>query len=596
MFNAAKKISLNKNYQISIRTALCILIILSIIIPIFTSFIFFKFLFRKHFEASLYENAVFYMANYSEHIKGRFEDAFNIIYVLHSSNEVIEKLSSGGLITSEDLTSTRNFILNNVNKNVSFENHFINGAFVFVNEDEYVSVLGYDNYSPISDDYKNIYSQYKDSKDVYHIVSPNNSKYLYFIHDLVNISDFKKHGKIIIKMNPHALLNFSNNSQEFNNYHLYLYDSTNKSFFFSNAPMESNSNYVFDGKFLLNLQDYQPIDENYIIITEQIPKMNLSVTLVASKNIIFHNYNRTIALFYSFIIVICFLGVFIGIFFSKIITIPLSNLIFSLNQCTKSNFSVRMPPKHYNEFNELSIAYNKMADKLELLIYEVYEKRLKNNESQISLLQNQLDWDFICDVLKAISSMIDKKKYLGLKNIIDNLQMLIFASNNFSGRNKILIKEELEYVSFYLKLQKIRFGNRLNYQISIESDEILQYYIPPLIIQPIVENSIIHGLEKKRDEGQVSIMIWEEIDEVYIKVVDNGIGFLVENIKEISSYRKQNRSTDAKHTHIALNNISKRLQLLYGYQYCIHIKSTPNVGTEVLINLPIDKGKNEKLS
>ena len=121
----------------------------------------------------------------------------------------------------------------------------------------------------------------------------------------------------------------------------------------------------------------------------------------------------------------------------------------------------------------------------------------------------------------------------------------------------------------------------------MEDDKLLGCYLPKLTIQPLIENSIVHGLEPKRHGGWVRVSIWEEEDAVYIRVHDDGVGFDPSAIP-------QPGSDDKHHTHVALHNIERRFQLLYGEPYGMSIKSAPGHGTSIVLTLPIITAPPEK--
>ena len=264
------------------------------------------------------------------------------------------------------------------------------------------------------------------------------------------------------------------------------------------------------------------------------------------------------------------------------VTRPLDDLVHHLNAFAGSNFSIRMPPQQYEELAALATSFNKMADELEYVVFDVYETSLQNIETELILLQTQTERDFDCDILARIGALAEENGLDALRVTIGNLERLIANSVVFKGRDRVHVREELEYVRFYLDLQKTRFEDRLNYTISVESDELLDVMIPKLLLQPVVENSVVHGLEKKRGAGHVSIMIWEEVDEICFKVTDDGAGFDVKKLDDVPAEGAQK-----KHSHIALRNIRKRLLLLYGEEYAMQIKSRPGAGTEVFIHIPL---------
>jgi two-component system sensor histidine kinase LytS len=142
-----------------------------------------------------------------------------------------------------------------------------------------------------------------------------------------------------------------------------------------------------------------------------------------------------------------------------------------------------------------------------------------------------------------------------------------FRNNLQIGKEFISIKDELKHVDAYLKIEKARFGDKL--QVVYDIPEDLDYKIPPLLIQPIIENAVKHGIFPKENGGVVSVVI-EDLDALLIRVIDDGIG-MPESVRE-----------DA----VGLKNVEKRLEAVYGQAYSFQIKSEETKGTEVIIKLP----------
>jgi sensor histidine kinase YesM len=167
--------------------------------------------------------------------------------------------------------------------------------------------------------------------------------------------------------------------------------------------------------------------------------------------------------------------------------------------------------------------------------------------------------------------------------MITDLARLLRSNVGHQGDQKVTIAQELEYVQYYLNLQKVRFTDKLSYEIDYEDNAILQYYLPKLTIQPLVENCIVHGLENKRDGGKVEVRIWEKDEELNISVSDNGTGFDTTSLND--------SQLNPSHNHVALSNIKKRIKLLYGDKGDLHVSSTPGYGTKILVVLPKDRIK-----
>jgi len=170
-------------------------------------------------------------------------------------------------------------------------------------------------------------------------------------------------------------------------------------------------------------------------------------------------------------------------------------------------------------------------------------------------------------------------------HIVSNLAQLLRANIVHKNHQTITFEDELRYTRYYLELQKERFEDKLSYTIDLEDPLILKYYLPKLTIQPLVENSIVHGLENRREGGSVNISIWEEVDSVCVQIVDNGIGFDTSSIdwEDSAPDRK-----DLSHNHVALQNINRRIQLLYGELYRMTLHSVPGEGTSIMLTFPVN--------
>ena len=170
--------------------------------------------------------------------------------------------------------------------------------------------------------------------------------------------------------------------------------------------------------------------------------------------------------------------------------------------------------------------------------------------------------------------------------IEDLVKMLakIMRRNIQVGDNLVTFRSEVELMEYYLKIQHYRFGERIQYTISINCD-ISHEKIMPLIIQPLVENAYVHGLEAKEGQGFLSIDI-DKMNGFLITIKDNGIGINTEQLIEINEHL--NDFTELDKRHIGLSNVNQRIKLRYGQDYGINIMSEEGLGTTVTIHLPSD--------
>ena len=231
-----------------------------------------------------------------------------------------------------------------------------------------------------------------------------------------------------------------------------------------------------------------------------------------------------------------------------------------------------------------------MTAYIDNLIKQVYEKQLSIKDMEMKFLQTQMNPHFMFNVLNTIALQAQLDGNQDVYRMISSFSQLIQAKIYRDKSEKVKIRQELEYVNYYLYLQNYRYGERLQYEIHVEDDRLTEYYIPKLCIQLIVENAVVHGIEPNIGKGLVSVKIYEEDGNICIDTADNGIGFEAEG--EILLPLKH-KDSDRNHNHVGLNNAHHIIQLMYGEHYGIRVFSTPGEGSKICIKIPFDDGKQE---
>ena len=577
---------------VPIRSVLCVAISTLIAVPVLIVAVFFQTTMRGKLTSATFDNASFYMENYIGGIENNFKKVFNIIYYIHSSEAVSLRLDAGEDLTGMDLKDTERYVNGVLFSDRDISTSFFNGAYIIQPSGNCQSIQYYDYRTEVIERYQKVYRESFDSTQRFFLVPPSGqSEYMYLVHELIDIKNWRSAGKIIIELRPEALLDAEYLTYTYPESKLYLYDSSGKIFFSNAAASGGYIQNILGPDFLETGECREELERAYFLQGRKIPGQDLYMMLLTSRAAVFRGLDHMMFLFYLIALCTLTFGIALAVIMARHVTRPLDDLVHHLNAFAGSNFSIRMPPQQYEELAALATSFNKMADELEYVVFDVYETSLQNIETELILLQTQTERDFDCDILARIGALAEENGLDALRVTIGNLERLIANSVVFKGRDRVHVREELEYVRFYLDLQKTRFEDRLNYTISVESDELLDVMIPKLLLQPVVENSVVHGLEKKRGAGHVSIMIWEEVDEICFKVTDDGAGFDVKKLDDAPA-----ESAQKKHSHIALRNIRKRLLLLYGEEYAMQIKSRPGAGTEVFIHIPLTeqaKGKED---
>ena len=285
---------------------------------------------------------------------------------------------------------------------------------------------------------------------------------------------------------------------------------------------------------------------------------------------------------------------------------PVTRMISNIRAFGKQKLDVRMEDSTIQEFHDIGQVFNEMADRIEYLITEVYEKQLLVTKSQVKYLQSQLNPHFQFNILAMLSL---KAKMSGNEELYESLNAFskLMQGKIFRDKEiKIKVKEELEIVQFYLFLQKERYQDKLMYEINLSDEQIKENLIPRLLIEPLVENAVSHGLEPQKKRGMIKVCLYEESASVestkeeksnnaeqkkslHIIVEDNGVGMDYEKLNE--NYEKEiQENGKIGHTHTGLKNTQRMLQILYGEAYKLDIESEKGKGTKIEIILPSERG------
>jgi two-component system sensor histidine kinase YesM len=211
---------------------------------------------------------------------------------------------------------------------------------------------------------------------------------------------------------------------------------------------------------------------------------------------------------------------------------------------------------------------------------------LSDRQAELLALQNQINPHFLYNTLEAIRGDALKA---GNKNIAAITEALstYFRYTISETRSKVPLIEELENIENYFQIQQYRFGEKLQMKIDILCDNsVLEVYCLKLMLQPIIENAIFHGLEKIRDGGLIEIRIEKIDNKLKIIIQDNGTGMDEVSLKKLNEDLRSNNQIPNKKHGIALLNVNRRIQLVFGPKYGISVFSIPDIGTSVIVEIP----------
>lgn len=243
-----------------------------------------------------------------------------------------------------------------------------------------------------------------------------------------------------------------------------------------------------------------------------------------------------------------------------------------------------------DEVGQLSRQFQRMLKSINQLMDEVHEASeqknqliMKQNEIKFKMLASQINPHFLFNTLESIRMRAHLEGHIQLAKVVKDLGILMRNSLEVSGRD-VTLTQEIAVVRSYLQIQQFRFGERLSYSLDIDP-HVETFELPQLLIQPLVENAVLHGLESKMTGGEVKVHAVLDHDHVVIKVMDNGTGIPAERLEQIRYWLAMKEPEEQ--ARVGLVNIHQRLQLYYGEGYGLTIDSEQDMYTAIGFRIPI---------
>lgn len=322
---------------------------------------------------------------------------------------------------------------------------------------------------------------------------------------------------------------------------------------------------------------------------------NLFQVYVVKPYSLFNNEINDVILVYMWYIFLCIvLSVLITILFSSMFSRRIQFLKNQMHKVTAGNFVLDEDIRGTDEIFELYQDLKKMVDSMQTLINDAYKSKIQSESFKL----NQVEAEF-----KALASQINPHF---LYNTLETIRMKAYCNDDretadlvkklgkFMRRclevkdGMVTLESELEFTKSYLELQAARFEDRVSYSIYCEVDR--SYKILPLIIQPIVENAFVHGIEGEKANGRIGIKVFYRSGKVIIEVSDNGQGIPPDRLRELLAKLEKNDTSSGKS--IGLTNVNKRIKMYHGDQYGLTVETTLGNGTTIRITLPKEVDEN----
>lgn len=437
-----------------------------------------------------------------------------------------------------------------------------------------------------------ILSQYDSSS---YISTGEPQKLFSIVKKIYNYKSGKEIGCPIIHMNSDILGNVlqSVNSNEYQQ--CLIIDNNKKIIYHPDSDYIGTQYREARVSELLTVQNgyMESLSEKGYLVFSTSPVTGWSVVCVVDNEYIMDSINR-LRLFLILTALFCvILSVYFASYISRTISDPVARLQRKMHQVGEGDFDIRAATGASDEIGQLTMSFDKMVERTKQLIENVYQSEIYQKEAELNALQAQINPHFLYNTLQTIDMMAEEEEADEISDACQALSKIFRYSIN-RGQEFVHVQDELVHIENYMLIQKLRFGNKLDVRYDIQED-CRELYIVKLLIQPMVENAVVHGMENVLDKCLVTIRVYRDRDCLYAEVEDNGTGIGTEQLDELneklgqSGEQKMVHEVDYVRSHrsIGLENTNARIKLYFGQEYGITITSEEGTGTKVRIRLPV---------
>ncbi|MFI3175244.1 MAG: sensor histidine kinase [Bacillota bacterium] len=338
-----------------------------------------------------------------------------------------------------------------------------------------------------------------------------------------------------------------------------------------------------DDRYITKLGNVEEIGFDLVNIYEKrkIKQTDWELILIMNQSQILWEYGKSIFVIMFLVIAIFMVFTFFLRDFFRSIVNPVENLSRKMEDFDLETSSMEIDTHAPYEIQYIQGEFNEMLVRINTLVQENQEKEYARHVEELRALQMQINPHFLSNTLNTIKFMAEVSKHEGIRKMTESL-MQISDSSFRSPSTFHTVDAEIETISSYIYIMKVRYADGFSVEIDVENG-CRAYEIPKLIVQPFLENSLLHGLDDTLDDYRIRISVAEIGECINITIEDNGRGIPPEKLQELKAVAQENCGK------IGIVNVTKRLSLCYGEEFVFSIESEVNVGTKIVLSIPKEK-------
>ncbi|MDO4276190.1 MAG: histidine kinase [Eubacteriales bacterium] len=364
---------------------------------------------------------------------------------------------------------------------------------------------------------------------------------------------------------------------------------------FLNLKMEDLEKYLSykDGKYYIYTIMRETDGEKYLVIPMRTVRFQWNIMCFIPYSYIVEKANQVIPKVLSTTVILLSCGFLLGFLLYRNLRKNLSIIEQGIQQYESGNYSRLLSPAAYDEIGLLILQFNHMGMKIHELNELTRKEEEEKQELQYQVMEAQINPHFLYNTLGSLKWLAYEKEQEEIAKLADAIiNLLRFTVKN--ANCSILFKEELAYIQSYIYIQQARYEDAFQVETQV-TQEAENFTIIGFILQPFIENSILHGIDTARKDGRIRIMGWVEKEKLYITIQDNGKGMSEEKLRELEHKIQKNKAEKYRGFNgIGMTNIILRLKMVYGSHFCFKIDSVPQQGTSITLVIPGRKWEDEE--
>lgn len=420
---------------------------------------------------------------------------------------------------------------------------------------------------------------------------------IYIIRNLYTTRNFTKFGTLVVELNQNKLFDglALNKDYEFG----FFIDDTRSMVGYGKTFSEKNRETIlsklkeqYSNK--MNREIIKMDDNIYIglLYQQKFDDYHFGAILVADKSNIYSELTRLIYIIIIIILIVIPVFIYMLYFIARHITDPISRMMKASREIEKGKIGMQiggeiMPNA---EFSFLCDSFNRMSSEVKSLFDYAYNEKLARKEAKIIALQSQINPHFLNNTLEMMNWQARMAGDVGVSKMIEALGTLLDYTMDRSNKKLINLSEELRCADAYFYIISMRFGQRLRIEKEVDSD-LLQIQVPQLILQPILENAVVHGVEAVKS-GTIRLKVFKDENNVILQVTNTGKTMTVEDAKRVKyildGVKDSITTGKGKHISLGIRNVNERIKLIYGEEYGLIIVPMDNDETASTITIPYE--------